>query len=132
MTELSRFLMLGQRDDVHLRNREFPFAASWIDAVLLSHAHIDHCGNLPGLFRAGFRGPIYCTPATADLTAVMLRDSLHIQQEDASYLAGLAAPASVGNGPPIEPLYGLLQPGGDSIQQRDPPLRRKRSANQGR
>jgi metallo-beta-lactamase family protein len=78
-------LMLGQRDDVHLRNREFPFAASWIDAVLLSHAHIDHCGNLPNLVRQGFTGPIYCTPATHDLMAIMLADSAKIQAEEAAF-----------------------------------------------
>src|SRR5271163_4376438 len=79
-------LMLGHRDDVHQRNRQFPFAPSWIDAVLLSHAHIDHCGNLPNLVRQGFAGPIYCTPATRALAAVMLGDSAKIQEEDAAYL----------------------------------------------
>ena len=78
-------LMLGNRDDVHQRNRQFPFAPSWIDAVLLSHAHIDHCGNLPNLVRQGFTGPIYCTPATRDLLAIMLADSAKIQAEDAAH-----------------------------------------------
>ncbi len=77
-------LMLGQRDDVHRHNSQFPFAASWIDAVLLSHAHIDHCGNLPNLVRQGFTGPIYCTPATRDLMAIMLADSAKIQAQDAA------------------------------------------------
>jgi metallo-beta-lactamase family protein len=78
-------LILGNRDDVHERNRQFPFAPSWIDAVLLSHAHIDHCGNLPNLVRQGFTGPIYCTPATQDLMAIMLADSAKIQAEEASF-----------------------------------------------
>jgi metallo-beta-lactamase family protein len=78
-------LMLGQRDDVHQRNRQFPFAPAWIDAVLLSHAHIDHCGNLPNLVRQGFSGPIYCTPATRDLLAIMLADSAKIQAEEAVF-----------------------------------------------
>jgi metallo-beta-lactamase family protein len=78
-------LMLGHRDDVHLRNRQFPFAPSWIDAVLLSHAHIDHCGNLPNLVRQGFTGPIYCTPATRDLLTIMLADSAKIQAEEARF-----------------------------------------------
>src|SRR3954451_1900067 len=65
------------------RNREFPFDPATIDAVVLSHAHSDHCGNLPNLVRQGFAGPIYCTPATRDLIALMLSDSARIQDEDA-------------------------------------------------
>src|SRR6266852_598972 len=94
-------LMLGHRDDVHLRNRQFPFAPSWIDAVLLSHAHIDHCGNLPNLVRQGFTGPIYCTPATRDLMAIMLADSGKIQEEDAEYLNSQRPKGE----PPTQPLY---------------------------
>jgi metallo-beta-lactamase family protein len=78
-------LMLGHREEVHERNRQFPFAAAYIDAVLLSHAHIDHCGNLPNLVRQGFTGPIYCTPATRDLLGIMLADSAKIQQEEAAH-----------------------------------------------
>src|SRR2546427_2579813 len=80
-------LMLGRRDDVHRRNLQFPFAAPYIDAVLLSHAHIDHCGNLPNLVRQGFSGPIYCTPATLDLLGVMLGDSARIHEEEAYVLS---------------------------------------------
>src|SRR5258708_549444 len=65
------------------RTREFPFDPAWIDAVVLSHAHVDHCGNLPNLVRQGFTGPIYCTPPTRDLLAVMLADSARIHDEDA-------------------------------------------------
>jgi len=95
-------LFQGHRAESYAKNRHFRCGPGQLDAVILSHAHIDHCGNLPGLFRAGFRGPIYCTPATADLTAIMLRDSLHIQQEDARYLSRHATPGR----PPIDPLYG--------------------------
>ena len=63
-----------------------PSARRTIDAVVLSHAHIDHCGNLPNLVRQGFTGPIYCTPATRALAAVMLGDAAKIQEEDAAYL----------------------------------------------
>lgn len=68
------------------RNRRFPFRPRDIDAVLLSHAHIDHCGNLPNLVRQGFRGPIWCTPATRALAGVMLGDAAKIHEEDAGYL----------------------------------------------
>jgi metallo-beta-lactamase family protein len=96
-------LFQGRRAEAYAKNRHFRCNPGQLDAVILSHAHIDHCGNLPGLFRAGFRGPIYCTSATADLTAIMLRDSLHIQREDARYLSLHAAAADA---PPIDPLYG--------------------------
>ena len=74
------------RSESHHRNYHFPFRPKEIDAVLLSHAHIDHCGNLPNLVKQGFIGPIYCTPATRALAAVMLGDAAKIQQEDAAYL----------------------------------------------
>src|SRR5262245_50038746 len=79
-------LFQGRRAEARLRNSAFPFRPKEIDAVLLSHAHVDHCGNLPHLVRQGFRGPIYCTPATRDLAAVMLGDAAKIQEEDADYL----------------------------------------------
>jgi len=76
----------GRRAEARERNSRFPFAPKDIDAVVLSHAHIDHSGNLPNLVRQGFSGPIHCTPATADLIEVMLTDSAKIQEEDAEYL----------------------------------------------
>jgi metallo-beta-lactamase family protein len=76
-------LYRGPREEARQRNRHFSFDPSSIDAVVLSHAHVDHCGNLPSLVRQGFRGPIYCTPATRDLVDVMLADSARIQEEDA-------------------------------------------------
>src|SRR5688500_1126595 len=74
-------LYQGRRDESRQRNSHFPFHPKQIAAVLVSHAHIDHCGNLPSLVRHGFNGPIYCTPATRDLLAVMLVDSAKIQEE---------------------------------------------------
>src|SRR5437867_8689485 len=65
-------LFQGPRAESRHRNRDFPFPPKQIDAVLLSHAHIDHCGNLPNLVRQGFKGPIYCTPATRDLAVQRL------------------------------------------------------------
>ena len=79
-------LYQGKRAEAHERNSTFPFKPSQIHALILSHAHMDHCGNIPNLVRQGFSGPIYSTPATRDLAAVMLLDSAKIQEEDAEYL----------------------------------------------
>ncbi len=76
-------LTRGPREEVRERNRIFPFDPSSLTAVVLSHAHVDHCGNLPNLVRQGFAGPIYCTPATRDLIAVMLADSARIHEDEA-------------------------------------------------
>ncbi len=76
-------LVLGTSAYAQERNRHFPFSPTSLSAVVLSHAHIDHCGNLPNLVRQGFDGPIYCTPATRSLLAVMLADSARIQEEEA-------------------------------------------------
>lgn len=72
----------GPRKEAYERNRNLPFDADSIDAVLLSHAHIDHSGNLPTLVKNGFRGDIYCTSATRDLAAHLLLDSARIQESD--------------------------------------------------
>jgi metallo-beta-lactamase family protein len=76
----------GRREEARQRNGHFPFHPHQIDAVILSHAHIDHCGNLPTLTRQGFDGPIFCTPPTRDLLRVMLADSAKIQEEDAAHI----------------------------------------------
>ena len=76
----------GKREEARERNGKFPFHPKQIDTVVVSHAHIDHCGNLPTLVRQGFTGPIFATPATRDLIRVMLRDSAKIQEEDAAHL----------------------------------------------
>lgn len=70
--------------ELRLRNWRRPaFDAAAVNAVLVSHAHIDHTGYLPLLARHGFHGPIYCTPATADLMPILLRDAAHLQEEEA-------------------------------------------------
>ena len=76
----------GRRQEAAERNRNFPFPCADISAVLLSHAHIDHSGNLPLLVKNGFRGPIYTSAATADLCRPMLEDSAHLQERDAEFL----------------------------------------------
>ena len=79
-------LYQGRRKEAEARNRGFPFHCREISAVLLSHAHIDHSGNLPGLVRCGFNGPIYASPGTADLCQPMLTDSASLQEKDAEFL----------------------------------------------
>jgi metallo-beta-lactamase family protein len=79
-------LFQGPRAEGRLRNQAFPFRPRDLGAVLLSHAHIDHCGNLPTLVKQGFAGPVYCTAATRALAAVMLGDAAKIHEEDAAYL----------------------------------------------
>ena len=75
----------GRRQEANERNRNFPFPVSSIDAVVLSHAHIDHSGNLPTFVRQGYSGPIYTTPATIDLCLAMLADSAFLQEKDAEF-----------------------------------------------
>jgi len=77
---------LYQERDLRGRNWEkFPVAPDSIDAVLLTHAHLDHCGLLPKLVREGFRGKIYCTAATAEIARIILLDAAHLQEEDAEF-----------------------------------------------
>ncbi|MCU0245275.1 MAG: MBL fold metallo-hydrolase [Bryobacter sp.] len=79
-------LYQGRRKEAFERNRNLPVRATDVDAVCLSHAHMDHSGNLPSLVRAGFTGPIFSTPATAGLCDPMLKDSAHIQLKDAEFV----------------------------------------------
>jgi metallo-beta-lactamase family protein len=92
----------GHRAEANERNAHLPFDARTIDYVLLSHAHIDHSGNLPTLTKSGYNGEIICTPATHDLTTLMLRDAAKIQEQDAAYLNKKNAARNL---PPIQPLY---------------------------
>ncbi len=79
-------LFQGKRKQSFEANTHFPFKASEIDVLVLSHAHIDHSGSIPILAKNGFTGPIYCTHATRDLCSVMLKDSAHIQEHDAEWI----------------------------------------------
>jgi metallo-beta-lactamase family protein len=97
-------LFQGRRREAMERNRAIPPELDGLDAVVLSHAHIDHSGALPLLCRGGFGGPIYGTPATRDLAAPMLLDAAMIQESDARYIAGLVA-RGVPGVEPVEPLY---------------------------
>ncbi len=95
-------LFQGRREETYARNRNFPFDPRALDAVVLSHAHMDHSGNLPNLVVSGFGAEIHCTHATRDLCSAMLQDSGSIQESDAAWVSrhrqeqGLA---------PVEPLY---------------------------
>jgi len=97
-------LFQGRRSETYERNRKHPFDPTSIDAVVLSHAHIDHSGNLPHLVKHDFHGPIFATQATADLADIMLRDSGHIQESDAIFVNKKRAKRGE---PPIEPLYTI-------------------------
>ena len=97
-------LSQGRRNESERLNREYGYEPASLDAVVLSHAHIDHSGKLPGLVKNGFKGMIFSTGATRDLAAIMLPDSAHIQQADAEYLNKKRAKEGL---EPIEPLYDL-------------------------
>lgn len=102
-------LYQGRRKDADQKNRQLPFPGASIDAVILSHAHIDHSGNLPTLVKNGFSGPIYTTPATIDLCNWMLRDTAHIHEKDAEFVNKRIAKrkfAGAENGP-VQPLYTM-------------------------
>ena len=79
-------LFQGHRAETYERNLHFPFDPATIDTVILSHAHIDHSGNLPNLVKQGFKGNIWCTSATRNLCTYMLMDSGHIQEQDVVYV----------------------------------------------
>lgn len=90
----------------NLRERNWqplPFSAKSLNAVVLTHAHIDHSGYLPALVKQGYHGPVYCTPGTRDLLKVMLPDAAHLQEEDAEY----ANRKGFSRHHPAEPLYTL-------------------------
>ena len=86
-------LFQGSSEERNLNNRTFPFNPAELDFVLLTHAHIDHSGYLPKLCQLGFRGRIITTQATADLCAIMLPDSGHIQEMEAEWNNREAGPA---------------------------------------
>ena len=92
----------GGKAQEAMNYEEFPFDPAEIDCLILSHAHIDHCGRIPLLFKRGFKGDIYCTDATADLLGVMLKDSGYIHEKEAEWKNRKNERAGR---PVIEPLY---------------------------
>ena len=97
-------LFQGKRKKTYEYNLNFDFDPAGLDAVILSHAHIDHSGNLPNLVKQGYKGPIYATDATRDLADIMLKDSGHIHEYDVKYVNKKRAKQGL---PPVEPLYTM-------------------------
>lgn len=95
-------LIQGSRSDEERNADPFPFEAAEIDAVVLSHAHLDHCGRLPLLVKRGFRGPIYAQRASCDLVGILLADAAKLEERDAAYL-------SRKYGKHIKPLYSMAE-----------------------
>jgi len=95
-------LYQGKRSEAYERNLKFAFDPRKVDALILSHAHIDHCGNLPNLVDDGYDGPIYATHATVDLATIMMADSGRIQESDADFVNKKRRARGED---PIEPLY---------------------------
>ncbi len=97
-------LFQGHRSEANERNKSLPVDVAALDAVVLSHAHIDHSGALPILFQRGYRGPVFATPATRDLCVPMLHDSAAIQESDADHISRLIEREHA-DMEPVEPLY---------------------------
>jgi metallo-beta-lactamase family protein len=114
-------LFQGHRSEAQKLNLEIPQWAIEADALVLSHAHLDHSGSIPTLVKRGFRGNIYCTPATRDLCSVMLRDSAMIQEQDARYINKRRQEDEA---PAIEPLYSVEDAQAAVMQMISVPLHR--------
>ena len=95
-------LYQGRGKDISILNQELPVEPSEIEAILLSHAHIDHSGLIPYWYKKGFRGKIYCTPATYQVCEILLDDSAHIQEADVRFVNKRRLKDSL---PPLKPLY---------------------------
>jgi len=102
LLDCGMFQGMGQETDI--LNAEFGFDASAVSYLLLSHAHIDHSGLIPKLVKEGFKGKIFCTPATKDLATILLEDSAEIQRDDIKFINKKRAKQGK---PPIEPLYTI-------------------------
>ncbi|MES1218811.1 MAG: MBL fold metallo-hydrolase [Bacteroidota bacterium] len=94
----------GMGADTDSLNREFGFTSSEVDVMILSHAHIDHSGLIPKLYKEGFRGTIFCTPATKELTAILLEDSAEIQEDDTKFSNKKRAAEGL---PYLQPIYTI-------------------------
>ncbi len=97
-------LYQGHRTEAERINRTFPFKPKEISSIILSHAHLDHSGNIPTLIKKNFKGEIYCTPATKDIAELLLLDSAHLQENDIAYFNKKQRKAGL---PTKEPLYTI-------------------------
>jgi len=97
-------LFQGRRDEMYEKNKNFLFQPQTINALLLSHAHVDHSGNIPNLIKNGFKGSIYATDATVDLCKILLKDSAYLQHKDIEWVNKIRARK---NEPFAEPLYTI-------------------------
>jgi metallo-beta-lactamase family protein len=95
----------GPREEARRINQYLPEDAHNVDAIILSHGHLDHCGKLPVVVRSGYQGPIYCTPATADVARIVLLDAGEIQEEDVDYLNRRSRDPAA---PKVEPLFRVV------------------------
>jgi len=95
-------LFQGRRTETYERNLNFLYEPSSVGTLVLSHAHMDHSGNIPNLVKKGFTGTVYATPSTVDLCKIMLRDSAHVQQSDVEWVNRIRAKH---HQEPVEPLY---------------------------
>src|SRR5687767_5404996 len=94
----------GHREEARRINQYLPIDTHDVDAIILSHGHLDHCGKLPVATRAGFEGPIYVTPASAEVARIVLEDAAEIQLEDAQYINRRS------RDPGAEPVEALYSP----------------------
>ncbi len=94
-------LFQGEKTSREKNWAPIPEALTGLDAILITHAHLDHCGSLPRMLSVGFKGPVYCTPGTRDLMRIILLDSAHLQEEDSEY----ANRTGYSNHKPAKPLY---------------------------
>jgi len=97
-------LFQGRRSEAYEKNHTFMYDPSSLHTVILTHAHIDHSGNIPNLVKHGFRGSIYATPATVDLCKIMLRDSAYLQEKDVEWVNRIKRR---NHQKEIEPLYTI-------------------------
>jgi len=84
-------LFQGKREESYQKNKNFLYDPATIDYLILTHAHIDHSGNIPNLVKQGFKGSIHCTSATVELAEIMLKDSAFLQEKDVEFVNKIRA-----------------------------------------